>query len=115
MKIVINISYGGFGLSREAFLELRKMGNKYALEETDYGESYKDGSIKDKFLGDSFLRDIPRDDKDLFELVEKMGDKVNGHSADLKVVEISDGSFYKIFEYDGAETLFYSKSEIMEA
>jgi hypothetical protein len=48
--------------------------------------------------------DLPRHDKDLVAVVEKLGDKANGDCADLKVVEI-DSNLYRIDEYDGAESV----------
>jgi hypothetical protein len=103
-EIVINKCYGGFGLSRGALLELRKMKNKYALEETDIGE-YWDTKSKNKRspIYDTFLSEIPRDDKDLIEVVKKLGDKVNGSFSKLSIVEIPDHVDWQIGEYDGME------------
>jgi len=102
-KIVINKCYGGFSVSGKALLELRKRGNVHALNETFYGEKYKNSTeIKDLSF-DAYLRDIPRDDKDLVALVEEWGDDVSGECAELKVVEIPDGIKWEIEEYDGME------------
>lgn len=103
MKLVINKCFGGFGVSREAFLRLRKMSNEYALDEADIGEKWNDGSgVRSESL-DSFLSQIPRDDKDLVRVVEEMGDKASAHFARLEVVEIPDGVEWEIDEYDGNE------------
>lgn len=48
-------------------------------------------------------RDIPRDDKDLIAVVEKLGDKANGCCAKLGLVNIPDGVEFTIEEYDGLE------------
>ncbi len=104
--VVICVDYGGFSLSRKAFLRLREMGNKYALEEPDDGEPWEDGSIRTPFACDeigSFLRSIPRDDPDFIKVVEEMGDESNGSHAKLKIIEIPDGVEWKIEEYDGWE------------
>lgn len=105
MKVVINDCYGGFSLSRKAFLELRKRAVKEALEEADYGEMYPDGSgpRRDWGMGDSFCRDIPRNHPELVRIVEEMGDKASGHLASLKIVEIPDDVSWHIKEYDGSE------------
>lgn len=105
MKIVVNKCFGGFGLSRFAFLELRKMGNKYALKETDIGEKWKNSNeVRDKYL-DSFLSDIPRDDKDLVAIVEKLGKDASAPFSELKVIEIPDDVEWEIDEYDGVESI----------
>lgn len=44
-----------------------------------------------------------RHDVDLVAVVEKLGKKANGRYAELKVVEIPDGTDYEISEYDGIE------------
>ena len=104
MKIVINNDYGGFSLSHEAFLLLRKMGNENALKEPDYGEKWSDGSgPREKGFGDNFCRDIPRNEPDLIKVVKKLGKRVNGGCASLKIINIPDGTIWQIEEYDGME------------
>lgn len=105
MEIVINADFGGFSLSRDAFLGLRKMGNKHAIEEPDIGEMWPDGSgpRQDDIGAYSFLRDIPRDDRDLISVIKDIGKKANGRSASLKIVEIPDDVKWGIHEYDGSE------------
>ena len=44
-----------------------------------------------------------RNDPDLIEVIERLGDKANGVCADLAIKEIPDGSDYEITEYDGNE------------
>lgn len=102
-KIVINKCFGGFGISRAAFLRLREMGNEYAIAEADVGEMYDDGSGPRSDYCDSFGDDIPRDDPDMVAVVEGMGDKANARYADLFVVEIPDDVEWEIEEYDGTE------------
>lgn len=105
MKVVINACFGGFGLSREAFLKLRQMGNQHAKKEPDYGEKYSDGSGPRQQFGrhDSFCSGIDRDDPMLVKVVEELGDVANGDCAKLKIVEIPDGVNWEVSEYDGNE------------
>lgn len=85
MKVVINLCYGGFGLSEEALkIYLDRKGIK---EEDDF----------------FYVRDIFRCDSDLVEIVETMGEQSWGPYSMLKVVEIPDGIEWQIEEYDGAE------------
>ena len=85
-KVVINVCYGGFGLSKEASEILRDQG-------VDIDPCY------------GFLRDdLPRHDKRLVEVVERLGEKANRKFSKLKVVEI-DSPMYRIDEYDGMESV----------
>lgn len=104
MKVVINKCYGGFGLSREALHELRKMGHKAALAETDIGEKWPDSNeIREQFL-DSFLKEIDRNDPMLLELIERLGsERVSSPLAELVVINIPDDVKWHIEEYDGVE------------
>lgn len=106
-KVVVNRCHGGFSLSRAAFLRLRAMGNAHALAEPDFGELYSDGSGPRKSYGgsfdDHFCSDIPRDDPQLIEVVEDMGDAANGMCARLDVTEIPADVSWQIEEYDGLE------------
>jgi hypothetical protein len=84
MKIVINSCYGGFSLSDPGiarYLELADL------------------IMDDKF----YDRDIPRNDPALIQVVEELGDGVNGSFAKLKIVEIPDDVLWQIEEYDGKE------------
>jgi hypothetical protein len=93
MKIVINVCYGGFGLSREAV-------DRYCAEKRiEPGEWNKTWHFYSNF----HCRDIPRDDELLVRLVEELGDKANGQCAELKIVEILEGVDWYIQEYDGLE------------
>jgi hypothetical protein len=104
-RIVINSDFGGFGISREAFLLLRKMKVKEALEETDVGEYYKDGSgpRRKSCTDDSFGHNLKRNDKRLINVIEQLKEKANGPYAHLKIVEIPDRVKWQIEEYDGNE------------
>lgn len=83
MKVVINICYGGFGLSKKALEWLKTNG--------------LDMNLYDRY--DDSLRSNPL----LVKCVEELGKKANGEFAKLRVVEIPDGVQYVIEEYDGVE------------
>ena len=79
MKLVINNCYGGFELSEKA----REM-----LGVNPY--------------------DIKRNDPKLIQIVEELGEKASGKSANLQIVEIPDEiTDFDISEYDGVETVIY--------
>jgi hypothetical protein len=127
VKIVINACYGGFSLSAEATEALaRRKGVErlYWFEskpKADYsGFEYTPVELSE--LGDhrpfmkmayttpdrqddSYWGDRPadRDDPDLVAVVEELGDAANGSYADLRVVEVPDGTDWEINEYDGVE------------
>lgn len=95
MKIVLNKCYGGYSLSKEAC-------NYLGIERNDYNISFEFSDTKN------------RTNENLVKCVEELGAKASGSCAALEVVEIPDNSFYKIEEYDGFETIYYSESEIKE-
>ena len=92
-KVVINTCYGGFGLSKIA---LESYAHRKGI---DMGTWNKTWGFFDGFS----CRDIQRDDKDLIEIVEQLGNLANGSCAELKIVEIPDGVEWTIHEYDGSE------------
>lgn len=125
MKVVINVCFGGFGVSTEAMKELISRGaigvRKYSEIEysgglsrgignekfVDAGDGYEVGWIKDVLYKDgsiyTFEDSENRADPVLVSVVEEMGESANGEHADLKVVEIPDGVEFTIEEYDGNE------------
>lgn len=108
MKVVINNRYGGFSLSRKAFLRLRELGEKTALSEPDYGEGWDDNSGPRIPLGPvngrgCFCRDVPRNSRLLIQVIKELGEDANGEWASLKVVTIPNGVEWYIEEYDGME------------
>jgi len=48
-------------------------------------------------------REVNRDDPRLIQIVEEMGEAANGSCANLRIVEIPDGTDYEVNEYDGFE------------
>jgi hypothetical protein len=135
VKIILNKCFGGFDLSKKAYeLYANKIGKKiYAYKSEDFRDSIYKKVNDDKLFvtyftkdfGDIaeindddyekyvlYLRDDYRLDKTLIEVVEELGKEASGMCGNLKVVEIPDNYFYKIDEYDGLETIYYSESEI---
>jgi hypothetical protein len=104
MKVVINSDFGGFGLSDEAIREYA-LKKGYTLVEEKCGQFGHTNFYKGEISDDNLLwdRDIPRDDADLVEIVQRMGEDANGRYAFLKVVEIPDDVDWYIAEYDGRE------------
>ena len=139
MKIILNKCYGGFDVSKEAYmLYAKKKGLELYQYESDFTNFkkciykktndetlFKNYFIKD--IGDNieisdedyekynlYLDDKHRQDPILIEVVEELGDKASGRFGKLEVIEIPDNCYYKIDEYDGIETIYYSNSEIYE-
>ena len=80
MKIVLNDCYGGFSVSEE-FL------NHYGIPKNKRYE-------------------ISRYDKRLIEYIETYGSKAaSGRNAELIVEEIEPGTYYRIDDYDGVESI----------
>ena len=123
MKIILNKWYGGFDVSKEAYmLYAKKKGLTLYLYTSNFGGSkkciykktndeilFKNYFTKD--LGDNieisnadykkyclYLDDTYRKDTTLIEVVEELGDKASGRFGNLKVVEIPDNSFYKKYK-----------------
>ncbi len=93
MKIVINDDYGGFGLSKMA---IESYASRKGLALGKWNQTY---GFYEEFMD----RDIPRNDKDLVEIVESLGSLANGFCASLRIVEIPDDVEWHISEYDGIE------------
>lgn len=137
MKIVLNKCFGGFGVSEEAYmLYAKKKGLTLYSYRQDFkhkGFIYNKSNESNGMFNSYFTKDMGdnveineedykkynlyldyeyRKDPVLIEVVEELGKKANGMCADLEVVEIPDNSFYKIDEYYGYETVYYSESKI---
>lgn len=108
-KVVINSCHGGFGCSREAYLEFRRRNHPEAAKEPDIGEPWPDdpnGDPRRECHSGSFLNEVSREDPLLVELIESWGsERVSGSLAELKVVAIPDDVRYEIEEYDGVEVV----------
>ena len=137
-KIILNKCYGGFDLSKKEYeLYAKKKGvevytDTSNIENDKWKYKYSDGSdffmtYFTKDFGNNVeiseedyekyvlsLRDEAREDKTLIEVVEELGKEASGMCGKLKIVKIPDNAFFIIDSYDGIETLYYSKSEILE-
>ena len=112
MKVAINVCYGGFGLSYEAFEKLlERKGIEFEKRKDEEFASlnlvhyYKKGHLGDDsaYLSPyEFYDGEKRADPDLIAVIEKMGDAASD-CADLKIVEIPDDVEFVIEEYDGHE------------
>ena len=139
MKVILNKCFGGFDVSNEAYmlyakkkgLELYRYASDFVnfkkciYKKTNDETLFKNYFIKD--MGDNieissedyekynlYLDDGYRQDPILIEVVEELGKKASGRFGELEVVEIPDNCYYKIDEYDGVETIYYSDTEIKE-
>jgi hypothetical protein len=132
-EIVINVCYGGFGLSLEGqrllaeYKEVKDLyfyamsfdGNSKAIyrkvaDETsksmfvtplnvDLGENPSEQEFHRACNDNYHSVDFERDDSDLVKVVNTLGDKANGKYSQLKVVKIPDDVEWEIEEYDGTE------------
>lgn len=110
MKVVINICYGGFGLSSKAVERCIELG----LGLTEYkGNFYADPDAYFVKINEEYFC-IKGDDKEfrcnpvLIQVIEELGSgKASGNLAKLKIVEIpfdtTEG--WDIDEYDGFERI----------
>ena len=86
MKVVINTCYGGFDLSEQ--------GVERYYELVGPGVIFDEGSIK-------------RNDPALVQVVEELGEDSWGEYAQLSIVDIEPGTWYRIAAYDGWEFIEY--------
>ena len=99
MKVVINTCYGGFGLSQEALKELQRIATPDSAFIIKLDENQLLYADKNKEAGYYSIRQDPQ----VVEVVEKLGNRANGKHAKLKVVEIPNGVDYVIDDDDGVE------------
>jgi hypothetical protein len=101
MKVVINVCFGGFSISKKAAEFMAEKGSEQAKAELEQPEG--------RFYGYGYSEKFPthydRSDALLVEAVETLGKEANGSCADLSVVTIPDGINWEIDEYDGNETV----------
>ena len=92
LKVVINSCYGIFKLSEQAFELLKKAKLEKGQDITT-------------------IVKVPRHDKDLVQIVEKLGSKAaSGDCAKLKVEKLHQ-PIYRIENYDGKETVVYPEDQ----
>mgnify|MGYP003138503186 CR=1 FL=1 len=89
-KVVINICYGGFGLSEKA----RILYNDYAAAK----------GMKTFENGYDFSYEVSRHCPILIRVVEELGSEASGDYAELQIEEVY-GGIYQIKEYDGLESV----------
>lgn len=97
-KAVINVCYGGFGLSDEACKWLINHGYKECVSENPK-DNTRNNPLYHKYFYD---RSLPRHHPILIQCIEELGEKANGNFANLKIAEF-EGDLYRIQEYDGME------------
>ncbi len=117
MKVVINVCYGGFGLSQLACEKLIERGWPVVMSSVE-GHPHGDRAIIDFSDDKPTLRmcgrysvsiryryeDAFRTDEDLVAVVEELGSKAaSGEYAKLGIVEVPDGVSWTIEDYDGME------------
>ena len=94
-KVVINVCYGGFGLSDDA---LRMLAERRGLSISE---------TKDEYIYGGTQMEGARSCPHLIAVVEKLGDDANGMASQLEVVELEDVvGCYAIDEYDGWEGVY---------
>lgn len=73
-------------------------------------------SIEEAFENMNKTYDLFNDrlDKDIIAVVKKLKEKASGFLSKVCIIEIPDDCYYFISDYDGVETVYYSKSEIKE-
>ena len=102
-KIVINRSHGGFCVSHTAFLRLRELCQREALQEPDAGAYWPKAVAPREPSLNQCGELIPRDDAKLVQVVEEFGAEANGHCAELKIVEIPNDVEWQIERSGGVE------------
>jgi len=113
IKVVINSSFGGFGLSKKAILRMRELGSDWAKRVLFKGDKHPwDNYINDMPDGNYYMaasnsekdiwEDIERDDPVLVQVVEELGTKASGFSASLEVKTINYELEIENY-YDGKE------------
>jgi hypothetical protein len=102
-KIIINKSYDEFCVSHKAFLRLRELGQREALQEPDRSEYWPAAAGPREPSLNQYGKLIPRDDQTLVRVVEELQEAANGHAAALKVVAIPDEVKWLITKAEGGE------------
>lgn len=128
MKIVINICFGGYGLSKAAILRYAELKNLsvtvenadkftgpiYWLEpnpaKRENQDNFYELSSEERQASNARYEaqrlldhNIPRTDPTLIQVVEELGEEAAGRFASLKIIEIPDDVEFEIKEYDGIE------------
>lgn len=132
-KVAYNACFGGFGLSPLAETQYmakkgvqlfwyKELGHENLVRIDDVnsiGAGWMGPNASKKDLGPTVTKipnehfhyksyspyddDGTREDPDLIEVIERLGEKANGACASLSIAEIPDNAEYEITEYDGNE------------
>ena len=106
IKVVINTEYGGFSVSKKGLKHIRYLAKKDGMSEKKINKLYPYGK---------YGRNIERHDKYLAQTVMDLGPESYGDYARLNscIIPSIFEHYYEIDEYDGAESVEYSKSDII--
>lgn len=130
-KVVINVCFGGFGLSTEGIMRYAEIkGITLYPEDGEYARvlgptfytvpkdqrpkeiNWQSATMEERIAYNEaakgqtlYCREIERNDPALVQMVEELGGKASGKCANLRVVEIPDGVAWEIDEYDGNESV----------
>jgi hypothetical protein len=96
MKIAINVRFGGFALSLKAMEEIAKRKNWKVKVDSELLEFY----LWETENGIVFDHAILRNDKDLIEVIERLGKEANTTGSNIKIVEIPADVNWQIEEDD---------------
>ena len=104
-EVVINICFGGFGLSEEGVREYLKRKGKtlFVAKDRCFNHYYTSPDMTRESYFSEY--DIKRDDPDLVAVVKELGERANGDCASLRVVEVPANVDWTIEEYDGRESV----------
>ena len=99
MKVVINVEFGGFQVSKELYEELGILWDGYGfLGNNDFGINSEDVYA---------YRAAP----ELIGAIEKLGTELSGNKSALEIVEVPDGASYEINDYAGREMIINVKEK----
>lgn len=126
-KVVINVCFGGFGLSEAAIhaYVARKGLTLYPEQDSELYTIYwivppeqripnlpdwhnqpleaRQNWSEQYDAQRLYNKKIERTDPDLIAVIEELGTNANGACSELKIIEIPDNIHWKIEEYDGLE------------
>jgi len=109
MRVLINTSIGGFGVTKEAFDRLIELGNPAAIEEMAViNDIMSDGSPFDYYS----LCYIKRNDSDLMRVVDELGIDNISRRCELKIVEVPDDIDWYIFENECGQESVHEEHRI---
>lgn len=97
MKVIVNKSFGGAGLSEEAIDMIVDNPNfQYDLSEGTEGLLWKLKNLDGHYY---------RTNQVIINVIETLGEEANGNHANLVIAEIPDNVEWEVYNYDGLETI----------